>query len=133
MMDQKRNELIAYIWDAYKDAHGIRPRHINFDVFSTDDLELMAAEVSQDVAEAIQREAEHARRALAEFEAQVRAAIELGANNRHTALRWLTQSQVFHNEQCIEHWVWEQGILFTDEGRALVQELKDILEFTEWG
>ena len=56
--------------------------------------------------------------------------IEAGAGNRITALRWMTSTETFYLEQDVEHWVWNQGILFTDYGRELVKELCTIVEFT---
>ena len=71
-------------------------------------------------------------RALAEFKALVQKTIELGAGDEETALRWMTQDETFYHSQDVEHWVWNQGILFTDEGRALVKELMEIVKFEEW-
>jgi len=48
-----------------------------------------------------------------------------------TALRWMTQGETFYHHQCVEHWVWNQGILFTDYGRELVKELMGIVEFVK--
>ena len=69
---------------------------------------------------------------LAEFEREIAITIAAGAADRVTALRWMTQNALFQHEQDVEHWVWERGILFTDEGRALVKELMEIVEFAEW-
>jgi hypothetical protein len=43
----------------------------------------------------------------------------------------MTQNKKFYNQQCVEHWVWDLGILFTDEGRALVKELMEIVQFNK--
>jgi hypothetical protein len=55
--------------------------------------------------------------------------IEAGAGNRINALRWMTSTETFYDSQSVEHWVWKQGILFTDEGRELVKELMGIVQF----
>ena len=47
----------------------------------------------------------------ASFRKRLRVAIRAGADV-NTALRWLTDGEVFYSSQCIEHWVG-QGILFT--------------------
>lgn len=48
------------------------------------------------------------------------------------ALRWMTQEERANgqmaNSQDAEHWVWKQGILFTDRGREVVTHLKSIYE-----
>lgn len=35
---ENRNDLIAYIWEAYKELYGVRPRYIDFDEMSDDEL-----------------------------------------------------------------------------------------------
>jgi hypothetical protein len=37
--DFKRHELKISIWEMYKDVHGVRPRWINFDTMTTEDME----------------------------------------------------------------------------------------------
>ena len=37
--DFKRYDLISLIWDMYKDVTGIRPRHMDFESMSMEDLE----------------------------------------------------------------------------------------------
>jgi hypothetical protein len=69
---------------------------------------------------------------LKEFESQINLNIALGAGDRETALRWMTQNEKFYNQQCVEHFVWNLGILFTNEGRALVKELMGIVKFEEY-
>lgn len=70
---------------------------------------------------------------LAKFEEEVQTHIDNGAGDRQTALRWMTQNETFYHSQDVEHWVWKQGILFTDEGRELVKELEKIVEFNlDW-
>ena len=68
---------------------------------------------------------------IKEFESLVQKTIGHGAGDRKTALRWLTQREEFYHGQCVEHFVWNQGILFTDYGRKLVQELIEITTFKE--
>jgi len=120
--------------DLHKDAYGFRPRGHRFYDETTTDAERQEiwdylVQVVEDNAAA---EREHEARALRDFEAQVANTIALGAGDRVTALRWMTQDEKFYNEQDVEHWVWNQGILFTDEGRQLVKDLMNIVTFKEW-
>jgi hypothetical protein len=55
----------------------------------------------------------------------------MGAGDEETALRWLTQDQEFYHEQDVEHWVYTQGILFTDYGRELVAQLNNTVSYKE--
>lgn len=55
----ERDDLISYIWDAYKDLHGIRPRFMNFDAMSIEDLRKEADFLSESIGAEIRRAREH--------------------------------------------------------------------------
>lgn len=128
----ERQSLISYISDAHKDAYGFRPRGYNYSEWSMADLEAEADRLSEAVTRAIEAEEVEQNRAVEAFEQAIQNTIEMGAGNRATALRWLTDAETFYSYQCVEGFVWEQGILFTDYGRNLVTELADIVTYTEW-
>jgi hypothetical protein len=117
--------------DLHKDAYGFRPRGHHFYDETTTDAERQQIwdYLCQVVEDNIAAEREHEARALRDFEADVTNTIELGAGDRETALRWMTSGEDFYHEQDVEHWVWNQGILFTDEGRQLVKDLMNIVTF----
>ena len=119
--------------DLHKDAYGFRPRGHRFYDEETTDAERQEIwdYMCQVIEDNIAAEKEHEARALRDFESQINLRIALGAGDRATALRWMTQYEKFYNEQCVEHWVWNQGILFTDEGRQLINDLMDIVTFEE--
>jgi len=127
--DFERNELETSIYEGYKDAYGVKGRHYDFDSMSMDELRAEAERISQAARETYEREQKDARRAVEEFEHQIAKIICYGAGDRTTALRWMTRDEKFWHSQDVEHWVWTQGILFTDEGQALVKELMDIVNF----
>jgi len=120
--------------DFYKDTYGFRPRDAAWEYYeglSADefnkDIDYMISKMNEDaIAEARAQE-----EAVATFKQTVQKTIELGAGDEETALRWITQGEVFYNGQCVEHFVWGQGILFTDYGRELVNKLYDIVEYFE--
>lgn len=120
--------------DLHKDAYGFRPRGHRFYDEATTDAERQEIwdYLVQIVEDDMAAEREHQARALRDFEAEVANVIALGAGDRATALRWMTSSETFYNSQCVEHWVWNLGILFTDEGRQLVNDLMNIVTFQEW-
>lgn len=117
--------------DLYKDAYGHRPRYHRFYDEATTDEERQEFWDQTLVAldEAIAAEEEHKARCLRDFESLVQKTIELGARDEETALRWLTSDEEFYSGQCVEHWVWDKGILFTDYGRQLVERLLNIVNF----
>jgi hypothetical protein len=69
--------------------------------------------------------------AVDQFEARVQDVIGLGADNRETALEWIVSQETFYHEQDVEHFVWEQGILFTNYGKALVKSLLSVVKYEE--
>ena len=119
--------------DLHKDALGFRPRaHSFYDETTTDaERQQMWDYLCQILEENMAAEREHEARAVRDFEAEVENVIALGAGDRATALRWITSSEDFYNAQCVEHWVWQRDILFTDMGRQLVNELMEIVTFKE--
>lgn len=131
-MITKYDEIIS---DLHKEAYGYRPGPSYFDFWDQLNEAQRDTEVDylQDVMqENMEREQALARESVRIFEEEVDKTIAYGAGDRKTALRWMTQNEKFYNQQCVEHWVWNLGILFTDEGRALVKELMEIVTFKEW-
>ena len=122
-----RDDLQSFIWDSYKEAYGIRPRFMDFESMSMDQLRKEADSCANAAEETFQREKEDAAMSVEEFKQAVQKTIELGANNEETALRWMTQAEEFDNTQCVESYVWSQGMLFTDYGRDLVLKLNKIV------
>ena len=122
------------ISDLYKDVYGVRPR----EAFYADWNNCTPAEkqktwdeycdtVEKQIAEQKVREAY----CIARFEDRIKDVIGLGAGDRTTALRWISQQETFYHIQDVEHFVWEQGILFTDYGKALIKELDAIVTYEE--
>ena len=116
--------------DLHKDAYGFRPRgHEYYEAAPARKQEIWVR-VCEDLEASQEEESRREQEAVAEFKAQITRVIEAGAGIRITALRWMTSTETFYLEQDVEHWVWNQGILFTDYGRELVKELCTIVEFT---
>ena len=122
------------ISDLHKDALGFRPIEAFYEGWAQSDDDKKQAIWDGLCREMDRRQEEEARNEaylLAKFKEEVQSYIELGAGDRQTALRWMTQDETFYHSQDIEHWVWKQGILFTDYGRELVKELISIVTYEE--
>jgi hypothetical protein len=122
------------ISDLHKDARGYRPSQYFWegwkelsDEGQKEIFDMLAEELK--IREQDEREMEQ--RAIKTFEARIADVIKLGAGNRQTALRWITSQEKFYHSQSVEHFVWEQGILFTDYGKKLLNELLEIVEYEE--
>ena len=127
----ERDELATYIYDEHKTAFGCKGRHYDFDSMTLEELKAEADYISAAAKEQMDLEAAQEARALEAFKALVQETIANGAGDETTALRWLTANDTFYHGQCVESWVWDQGILFTDYGRELVKKLMTIVEFRE--
>lgn len=121
-----REQLEAFIWDTYKEAHGFRPRWIDFSTMTYEELDQFAIQCDREANEAHAAEQKQAEQAVESFKKELQQAIDLGAADEATALRWLTQDETFWNHQDVEHWVWNRGMLFTDYGRELAGKLAEL-------
>jgi len=120
--------------DLHKDVYGYRPRGAAMDEWNSrtprQKNELYNA-LCDELEVVTQDEKRQADRNLFEFTGLIMDMIELGAKDRETALRWMTQDHEFHSEQDVSHWVWAHGILFTEYGKQLVKDLLKIVEIKE--
>ena len=118
--------------DFHKDTYGFRPRGHEFYDATPERKQEIWDNVEQDFLQEMVREEKAKAEALERFNALLEKFMTYGAADRTTALRWMTEPSRFYEVQDVEHFVWNQGILFTDEGRALVKELVEIVKFEEY-
>lgn len=89
----RKEQLECIVWDAYKDAHGFRPRHMNLQAMTEQELEAELNYLSEVIdRNEREREAEEAE-AIVRFEDRVKSLIETGASDRETAIRWIRQAE----------------------------------------
>lgn len=122
------------ISDLHKDARGYRPSQYFWEGWkelSDEGQKEIFDMLSEELEIREQDEREMEQRAIKTFEARIADVIKLGAGNRQTALRWIASQEKFYHSQSVEHFVWEQGILFTDYGKKLLNELLEIVEYEE--
>lgn len=121
--------------DFFKDVNGFRPRGSTWDYYlglSKPQLEKELDRMEASMEEQYQEKILEEKKAVASVKAEIENAIKLGAESEADALRWITQTEDFYSGQCVEHWVWNRGILFTDYGKALVDKLLDVVKFKEF-
>ena len=122
------------ISDLHKDVYGFRPR----EAFWADWDNCTPAEKQKTwdeycnalEANAIQEAVQEAAN-VAKFEDRVQDVIAIGAGNRTTALEWIVGQETFYHIQDVEHFVWQQGILFTDYGKKLIKEIAAIVTYKD--
>jgi len=89
----RTEELQCIYWDMYKDAHGIRPRHVD----TTHWTEEMFVAEFEALELAIRQEellrAFNEGQAIERFEARLANLMATGAQDRATAIRWIMEAE----------------------------------------
>ena len=98
MVDFERDELATYIYDAHKDAFGVKGRHYDFEAMSLEDLRSEADYISRMVKEQMDLEARMEREAVERFEKAIAEYMAMGAETRQDAIRWVLQAEGLENE-----------------------------------
>ncbi len=121
--------------DLHKDARGFRPRSESFwNVWkeaSDAGKQSIWDGLIDELTTSMEEEKKCEERAVVTFLAELKIFIDAGAKDRETALRWMASDETFYSTQCVEGWVFNLGILFTDYGRNLVKELAEIVTFED--
>ena len=122
----------ALFSDFYKEAHGFRPAGILMEVCNgLNPVQKQARwdELGRIVEENCRNTRKMEEGDLKRVKAEIEQLIINGAENRNEALLIMTKGEKFHTTQCVEHWVWQKGILFTPYGRDLVEDLSKIVQY----
>ena len=98
MVDFERDSLATYIYEGHKDAFGVKGRHYDFDSMSLEELRAEADYISRSVKEQMELEARMEAEAVDRFEKAIAEYMQMGAEDRHTAIRWLLQAEGLDNE-----------------------------------
>jgi hypothetical protein len=89
----EKEQLECSLWDAYKDAHGVRPRFMNMEAMSLDELK----EELERCCDAIMRNEKQRmideEAASHDFEIRMQSLLMSGAKTRDMALRWIHEAE----------------------------------------
>ncbi len=119
---EERNGMIQIYSDYHKDAYGFRPRHISVHELSDEQIIEDFQTFGNIVAENNKQEQIQLEYDLKKWDKLIQDTINMGAGDYDTALRWIVQGA---NDWDAEAIVWSNGILFSDKGRELVQEINE--------
>jgi hypothetical protein len=89
----EQEQLQCTFWDAYKDAHGFRPRHIDTTMLTVDELKADIARLASIIQDNERIRLEEEAASVVRFEDRVASIIELGARDRAMALRWIHEAE----------------------------------------
>ena len=101
-------QMQAQYWDMYKDAYGIRPRHMNLEAMTEADF-LAEFKILGEVIEretAIRKESEF--KAEVDFEMRVQNLLATGARDRGMALRWIHEAEGTNGDD--DYLAWTVGL-----------------------
>ena len=94
----ERDNLATYIYEGHKDAFGVKGRHYDFEAMSLEELRAEADYISRSVKEQMELEARMEAEAKARYEAAIEEYMQMGAEDRATAIRWLLQAEGLDKE-----------------------------------
>ena len=117
--------------DLHKEVYGFRPRYHRYYESSNDEKQKIWDDLVDEMDQAVADARQIVKEAIGRFEDRIEDVIKIGAGDRKTALRWITANEKFFHEQSVEHFVWEQGLLNSDYGKALIKELVNLVEYEE--
>jgi len=124
------------ISDLHKDARGFRPSEYFWEEWTQspeDSKQFIWDKLCKELEENMKHEKIAEEKAVAEFKERIEQAQVWGARDYWDALRWITGCETFYHMQDVEHFVWEQGILFTDFGKKLVKDIAKVAEYKSYG
>ena len=82
----ERHSLVMSIWDGYKDVNGVRPRWMNFDEMSMDELRKVESQIYDELREQFEEEE-------SDVEMGITIMLGHGAPDRETAKRWIEEAE----------------------------------------
>jgi hypothetical protein len=88
----RREQLAAQHYDFYKEVHGIRPRWMDYDAMTEQELEAELTFLSKEADVELTRQREAEERAAREVEQMIETMLTLGAKSREMAIRWLHEA-----------------------------------------
>ena len=89
----RKDQLAATHYDFYKSVHGVRPRWMNYDAMTEQELEAEMESLSREADSVFAEEAKQEAEAIVRFEARVSDLISTGAKDRETAIRWIHEAE----------------------------------------
>jgi len=88
----RKEQLAATHYDFYKDVHGIRPRWMNYDGMTEQELEQELEQLGREAEVQAKEEAEQQKIAIAKFEDRVANLMHSGTN-RERVIAWLMDAE----------------------------------------
>ena len=104
----RKEQLETTVWDMYKEAHGIRPRHLNLAAMTEDELQATCKRLEAEIEMADKARSEAEAKAVVRLSKRVEDTIKSGAGDRETALRWIMEADAVNGDW--EFLAWINGL-----------------------
>lgn len=88
-----KEQLAAEHYDFYKSVYGIRPRWMDYDAMTEEQLEAELKFLGEESERVCAEEEAAQKEAIVRFERRVLDVIESGAQDRETAIRWIRDAE----------------------------------------
>lgn len=125
---QKRDEIMDFISDLHKDAHGFRPDMTKYEYMSIDQIEDEVEYLKKLSKENRENERRLESENIRKFEQTIQKIIDSGAKDRETALLWMIDSDDQYYDSF--YFLYNYGITgYTQEGLELEKEIRKIKGF----
>jgi hypothetical protein len=89
----EKEQLECMVWDAYKDAHGVRPRFMNMETMTLEELKQELEYCCKTIDENEKQRRIDEEKAEHDFEMRVLNLMMCGAKTREQALRWVHEAE----------------------------------------
>jgi hypothetical protein len=89
----RQEELHCIFWDMYKDAYGVRPRGVDTSTWTEADFEQEFASLGAVIEREEIARKEREDSASHEFEMRMLSLLQMGAQDREMALRWVHEAE----------------------------------------
>jgi hypothetical protein len=128
---QERQEILNTIYEFHKDAYGYGAKGIDYHSMSDEELEACCERYGKALEE---RNKEEANKIAISFEAynnEIQTLIDNGsATDRVSAIKLMTEGMTFYDEQDVELFLWNKGVLFHETRKQLLEELNKAVKIT---
>lgn len=105
----RRDDLATIHYDLYKDVNGIRPRWMDYDSMTEQQLEKEIALLHEEQDVQIEQQKIDEQNAIKAFESRVQDLVNSGAGDRQKAIEWISQAEGW---PIGEHLAYELGLPF---------------------
>lgn len=89
----EQEQLQCTFWDAYKEAHGFRPRHMDTTTLTVEELKADIARLASIIQDNERIRIEAEAKAVQVFERRMELILRSGAHDREMALRWIHEAE----------------------------------------